>query len=134
MTALPIEDPVWRDHFRARVLAERSVFRKLIQWGFTDSASDIYRMIEEKFNDAAEIRAECPEVRFRLTREDRIQLGDLLRERYLKIRDLPRRRASGELLQRGLLTRFQELSAELLQLYAQQFQQRAQKLTVEEAA
>ncbi len=134
MNLLPIEDAAWREDFRRRVLAERSVFEKLIQWGFTNSASEIYRLIEEKFNDATEMTQQGPDMWLRLTKEDTIQLADCLRECYLKIRELPRRRGSVELLQRALLTGFQELSTELLQLYAQQFQHPVRNLAAKEAA
>jgi hypothetical protein len=113
---------------------ERSIIRKLIQWGFTDSAFEIHRTIEERFNAALESPADLAVPTFRLPHHDRVQIREVLRERYLKTREFPRRRGCSELLQRGLLTGFEELSAELIQLYEEQFQQRAQNLASERAA
>lgn len=135
MSLLPVEDPHWLDNFKARIFLERSIIRKLIQWGFTDSAFEIHRTIEERFNAALESPAD-PGVpaAFRLPHHDRVQIREVLRERYLKTREFPRRRGCSELLQRGLLTGFEELSAELIQLYEEQFQQRARNLASERAA
>ena len=135
MSLLPVEDPHWLDNFKARIFLERSIIRKLIQWGFTDSAFEIHRTIEERFNAALESSPDpgIPAT-FHLPHHDRVQIGEVLRERYLKTREFPRRRRCSELLQRGLLTGFEELSAELIQLYEEQFQQRARNLASERAA
>src|SRR5262245_4245008 len=129
MNFLPVEDSQWLEDFKARILLERSIVRKLIQWGFTDSAFEIHRAIEERFSVALESFAHLnvPSV-FRLPLDDRIQVKEILRERYLQIREFPRQRSCKELLQRGLLTGFEQLSSELIQLYEAQFQRRAQGL------
>jgi hypothetical protein len=132
MSHLPVEDPEWRDDFKNRISLERSIIRMLIQWGFTDSAFEIYRTIEERFNDALEI-PECA-VAFRLSQGDRVQIGEALRERYLRTRQFPRRRSCKELLQRGLLTGFEELSAELIRLFEQRLQRKTRNLAADEAA
>ena len=135
MSFLPVEDPHWLEGFKARILLERSVVRKLIQWGFTDSAFEIHRTIEGRFNAALESFADrrAPAV-LHLPHNDRVQIKEILRDRYLETREFPRRRSCRELLQRGLLTGFEELSAELIQLYEEQFQDRAQSLASERAA
>jgi len=135
MSLLPVEDPRWLDNFRARIFLERSILRKLIQWGFTDSAFQIHRTIEQIFNVALESPADqgVPAA-FRLPHHDRVKIREVLRERYLKTREFPRRRGCSELLQRGLLTGFEELSAELIQLFEEQLQQRARNLASERAA
>jgi len=135
MSLLPAEDPLWLDDFKARISLERSTIRKLIQWGFTESAFEIHRTIAEKFSDALE----CPTGRaapavFHLPPGDRAHIREVLREHYLQTREFPRRRGCKELLQRGLLTGFEELSAELIHLFEQQFQDRNRNLAAERAA
>jgi len=137
MNALPIEDVRWRNDFKARLLAERSIVAKLIQWGFSHSAFEIYRNVEERFKVAQEGstgRWQESEVGFQLTDDDRIQIRNALRDHCLKIRDWPRRRGCQELLQRGLLTGFEELSTELINLYQRRFHESTRNLADEEAA
>jgi hypothetical protein len=135
MSLLPVEDPDWRDDFKARIFLERSIIRKLIQWGFSDSAFEIYRTIEERFNDALNFpEDQSAAAAFRLPQNDRVQIGEALRERYLKTRQFPRRRGCKELLQRGLFTGFEELSAELIQLFEQRLQHKTRNLAANKAA
>ena len=135
MTFLPVEDSQWLEDFKTRILLEKSIVRKLIQWGFTDSAFEIHRTIEERFATALESygNPSTPSV-FRLPDNDRIQVKEILREHYLQTREFPRRRNRKELLQRGLLTGFEELSSELIRLYEQQLQLRVRALASERAA
>jgi hypothetical protein len=135
MSFLPVEDAQWLEDFKAGILLEKSVVRKLIQWGFTDAAFEIHRTIEERLDAALEssAKASSPSV-FRLPDNDRIQIKEILRERYLQTREFPRRRRRKELLQRGLLTGFEELSTELIELYEQHLQLRARGLASKRAA
>jgi hypothetical protein len=135
MSFLPVEDSRWLEDFKARILLERSIIQKLIQWEFTDSAFEIHRVIEERFSAALESFADrSTQAVFHLPHSDRAQIKEMLRERHLQTREFPRRRSRRELLQRGLLTGFEELSAELIQLYEEQLQRRAQSLASEKAA
>jgi len=137
MNALPIEDVCWRDAFKARLLVERSIIARLIQCGFSHSAFEIYRNIEERFRLAQESstsRWQESGVSFQLTDDDRIQIRNVLRDQYLKIRDWPRKRGCQELLQRGLLTGFEELGTELINLYQRRFHGSTGNLADEEAA
>jgi hypothetical protein len=137
MNALPIEDVCWRDDFKARLLLERSIIARLIQCGFSHSAFEIYRNIEERFKLAQESSTghwQESELGFQLTDDDRIQIRAALRDHCLKFRDWPRRRGCQELLQRGLLTGFEELSGELINLYQRRFQRSTRNLADEEAA
>jgi replicative DNA helicase len=126
MSFLPVEDSQWLRDFKTGILLEKSIVRKLIQWGFTDAAFEIHRTIEERFDTALESFANLSSTSvFRLPDNDRIQIKEILRDHYLQTREFPRRRNRKELLQRGLLTGFEELSTELIQLYEQRLQLRA---------
>jgi hypothetical protein len=126
MSFLPVEDSQWLRDFKTGILLEKSIVRKLIQWGFTDAAFEIHRTIEERFDTALESFASLSSTSvFRLPDNDRIQIKEILRDHYLQTREFPRRRNRKELLQRGLLTGFEELSTELIQLYEQRLQLRA---------
>src|SRR5262249_39073377 len=101
MTFLPVEDSQWLEDFKTGIVLEKSIVRKLIQWGFTDSAFEIHRTIEERFGTALESYGNpgTPPV-LRLLDSDRIQIKEILREHYLQTREFPRRRNRKELLQR----------------------------------
>jgi replicative DNA helicase len=135
MSFLPVEDSQWLRDFKTGILLEKSIVRKLIQWGFTDAAFEIHRTIEERFDTALESFASLSSTSvFRLPDNDRIQIKEILRDHYLQTREFPRRRNRKELLQRGLLTGFEELSTELIQLYEQRLQLRARAMASKRAA
>jgi hypothetical protein len=118
MDLLPVEALGWLDHFKARISLESSTVRMLMQWGFNEYAFDIYKKIEEQFNNALESHSYKDSSRcFRLPEKGKSQIREMLREHYVKTRDIPRRRGCQELLHNGLLTGFEELSTKLVQLY-----------------
>jgi hypothetical protein len=123
MNSLPIESADWLASFKNRVALERSVLGTLIHWGFTESASDIHRMLEERFGDAL-TSPFCPNDShaFCVSREDRREIAQNLRDTYLKVRDLPRRRICQERLHNELLMGFNELTRQLVQCYKDYFQ------------
>ena len=135
MNLLPVEDPQWLEDFKARISLERAIIRKLIHWGFTDSAFEIHRKIEERFSIWVESLANRRvREQFHLPHHDGVQIREILKQHYLRIRGLPQREGSRELLQRGLLTGFEELSHELIQLHEEHFRSRSQTLAGEKAA
>jgi hypothetical protein len=134
VSVLPIEGFCWRDNFKARVGLEGAIVRLLIRWGLTEHAFDIYRKIEKQFNEALESFAWKSDSRFRLPKADRIQIQEILREHYLKTRDLPCRRAFKEKLHNGFLTGFEELSDLLVGLYEEYVHQFSRAPSREEAA
>jgi hypothetical protein len=135
MDLLPVEALGWLDHFKARISLESSMVRMLIQWGFNEYAFDIYKKVGEQFNNALESHPCKDSSRyFRLPEKDKTQIREILREHYVKTRDIPRRRGCQELLHNGLLTGFEELSTELVQLYEEYLQRLAQIASGEKAA
>lgn len=135
MGLLPIEDARWLERFRAQIGLESSIIRSLIQWGFTESAFDIYKKIEARFNEALEVQAYrrsswC----FRLPEADKMQIREVLREHYLKTRAIPRSQGCRKLLHNGLLTGFEELSTQLVQLYEAYLHRQAQMQDGEKVA
>jgi hypothetical protein len=114
MELLPIEDASWLGCFKARIRLENEIICRLIQWGFTESAFDIYKKIEERFNEALELQPYPQSVSFRLPEEQKTQIREVLRAQYLKTREFPRRRSCQQLLH---LTGFEPLSSQLVQLY-----------------
>ena len=123
MSLLPIEESGWLDHFKAKIVLETLIIRRLIQWGFTESAFDIYKKIAERFDEALEVQTyRRSSVCFRLPEADKRQIREILKEHYLKTREIPRRLEYRELLHNGLLTGFEELGAQLVQLYEVHFQ------------
>jgi len=118
MNALPIESKCWREYLKQRILLETAILRRLIQWGMAESASDICRSLEEHFGDGTEIQGErrLPQD-IRSSGQDKVFVRDLLREAYLRTRDIPRRGMTQERLHDGLLTGFEELSLEIVQCY-----------------
>src|SRR5256885_2271447 len=102
MDLLPIEDSRWLDYFKAKIVLESSIIRKLIQWGFTESAFDIYKKIEDRFDEALEVQTyRRSAASFRLPEADKMQIREILKEHYLKTREIPRRRDCRELLHNG---------------------------------
>jgi hypothetical protein len=118
MNPLAIESSDWLADFKDRIALERSIFQSLIQWGLTESVSDIHRMLEERLDNAmsAPVREGGRPV-FQLSREQKRQVADALRDTYLKTRGIPRRGICQEKLHNALLTGFEDLVRELLQCY-----------------
>lgn len=134
MSELPIEGSCWRDSFKARVKLESAMARLLIQWGLTEHAFDILGKIEKRFHEALESSAGKNESRFRLLEEDRLQIREILREHYLKTRDLPCRHTSKAKLHNEFLTGFEELSNLLISLYEEHLYRFSRLSSPEKAA
>jgi len=118
MNALPIESENWRQNLKQRIYLETAILRILIQWGMAESASDIHRSLEEHFGDRVEAR--CGTLlrqSVRQSGQDRAFVRDLLREAYLRTRNIPRRGVTQERLHDGLLTGFEQLAVEIFQCY-----------------
>jgi len=118
MQALPIESTRWRERLKQRIQMETAVLRALIQWGMAESAADLCRSLEEYFGDALEAHIDASLGQsLRLSGQDRTFVRELLREAYLRTREIPRRGVTQERLHDGLLTGFEELSLEIVQCY-----------------
>lgn len=117
MSELPIEGSGWLDNFKARVGLEGAIVRVLIRWGLTEHAFDIFGKIDKRFSEALELSAWKNDPAFRLPEEDRLQIREILREHYLKTRDLPCRYTCKAKLHNGFLTGFEELANLLVTLY-----------------
>jgi hypothetical protein len=135
MNPLPIESSDWLADFKDRIALERSIYQSLIQWGLTESVSDIHRMLEERLDNAlgAPVRDGGPFV-FQLSREQKRQFADALRDTYLKTRGIPRHGICQEKLHNALLTGFEDLMRELLQCYQEYLAKKTQPKATEEAA
>ena len=115
---LPIESTFWREHLKQRISLETAILRALIQWGMAESACDVCRSLEGHFGDPLEARLDASvQQPFRPSGQDRAFVRDLLREAYLRTREIPRRGVTQERLHDGLLTGFEELSLEILQSF-----------------
>ena len=135
MNHLPVESPDWREDFKSRISFEHAVLRTLIEWGFTESAFDIYRMMEERFNDALESQAyHSRSDFFRLPEKDKAWVGEILSEYYLRTREIPRRRSCQERLHNALVTGFEELTRGLVLLYERHMRGQVKAATSERAA
>ena len=118
MNSLPIESARWREHLKQRIGLETAILRALIQWGMAESACDVCRSLEEHFGDALEAQLDASvRQEVRPSGQDRAFVRDLLREAYLRTREIPRRGVTQERLHDGLLTGFEELSLEILQSF-----------------
>ena len=118
MNSLPIESTRWREHLKRRIGLETAILRALIQWGMAESASEVCRSLEEHFGDALETQLDASlRQPVRPSGQDRAFVRDLLREAYLRTREIPRRGVTQERLHDGLLTGFEELSLEIFQCY-----------------
>jgi hypothetical protein len=118
MNTLPIESTRWRELLKHRIGLETSVLRALIQWGMAESAADIYRNLEEHFHDAVEAEPGASlRQPVRSSKEDRAFVRELLREAYLRTREIPRCGFMQQRLHDSLLTGFDELSFHILQSY-----------------
>ena len=118
VNALPIESKLWRESLKQRIQMETAILRALIRWGMAESATDVCRSLEEHFGDALEAQVDVsPVLPVRLSGHDRAFVRELLRETYLRTREIPRRGLTQERLHEGLLTGFEELSVEIVQCY-----------------
>ncbi|MSO22423.1 MAG: hypothetical protein EXQ58_04020 [Acidobacteria bacterium] len=118
MNALPLESPRWREHLKQRIRLETAILRALIQWGMAESASDVCRSLEAHFSDALEVQVDSSlRQPVRPSGQDRAFVRELLREAYLRTREIPRRGVTQERLHDGLLTGFEELSLDIFQCY-----------------
>ncbi len=132
---LPIESPEWRDEFKEKVALERAVLKTLIQWGLTESAFDIQKAFELRFQQTmeSETSRKSPNA-IRLPEEEKARFGEMLRDAYLRTREVPRRRSCQELLHSALLTGFAELTGQLVRLYEQRLERQLGPLAKEQAA
>lgn len=117
MNALPIESTRWRERLKARIQMESAILRALIRWGMAESAADVCRSLEEHFGDALESYDTKLVQPVRPSAQDRTFVREMLREAYLRTREIPRRGLTQERLHDGLLTGFEELSVEIVQYY-----------------
>jgi len=114
MNALPVESLDWVADFKSRVELEQSIFRILIRWGLAESALDIQRIVEERLEDALHGLVEGSQ-QLHMSAEAKTRISELLRNTYLKMRDIPRRRVCQERLHNALLTGFAGVTDELVQ-------------------
>jgi len=115
---LPIESTCWREHLKQRIQMETAILRALIRWGMAESAAEVCRSLEEHFGDVLESQIDASLVRpVRPSESDRTFVRELLREAYLRTREIPRRGVTQDRLHDGLLTGFEELSLEIVQCY-----------------
>jgi len=97
---------------------ETAILRALIRWGMAESAAEVCRSLEEHFGDVLESQIDASLVRpVRPSESDRTFVRELLREAYLRTREIPRRGVTQDRLHDGLLTGFEELSLEIVQCY-----------------
>jgi hypothetical protein len=115
---LPIESTCWREHLKQRIKLEASIVRVLIQWGMVESAPDVCRSVEEHFNARLDANLDASLMKLaRPSEQDRAFVRDLLREVYLRTREIPRQGLTQARLHDGLLTGFEEMSLSILQSY-----------------
>jgi hypothetical protein len=108
----------WRENLKQRIKLEASIFRVLIQWGMAESASDVCRSVEEHFNATTDANLDVSLMKLtRPSEQDRVFVRDLLRDVYLRTREIPRQGLTQARLHDGLLTGFEELSISILQCY-----------------
>ena len=115
---LPIESMRWREHLKQRIQMETTILRALIRWGMAESAVEVGRSLEEHFGLVLEAHVDTSLVQpVRSSGHDRTFVRELLREAYLRTREIPRRGVTQDRLHDGLLTGFEELSLEIVQCY-----------------
>lgn len=118
MNALPIESKLWREGLKHRIQMESAILRALIRWGMAESAADVSRSLEEHFGSALEAQVDASPVPIAPPAvHDRAFVRELLREAYLRTREIPRRGVIQARLHDSLLTGFEELSLEIVQCY-----------------
>ena len=134
MNSLPIESSCWREYLRQRIKLETSIFRALIQWGMAESACEVCRSLEEHFGDSLEVQPDASLGKHgRPSEHDRAFVRGLLREAYLRTRQIPRWGSTQARLHDGVLTGFEELSLAILQCY-ESFLSRTQRCGEREKA
>ena len=132
---LPIESTEWREQFRGKVALERAVLKTLIQWGMTESAFDIQKAFEDRVQQAMESQTlRKGSGTFQFPEAEKARFGELLRDAYLRTREVPRRRSCQELLHSALLTGFAELTGQLVRLYEQHLERQLGESAKEQAA
>jgi hypothetical protein len=115
---LPIESTRWRERLKQRIQMETAILRALIRWGIAESAAEVCRSLEEHFGPVLEAHVDASLVQpVRSSGHDRTFVRELLREAYLRTREIPRRGVTQDRLHDGLLTGFEELSLEIIQCY-----------------
>jgi hypothetical protein len=135
MNSLLIKSADWLVDFKQRVAVEQAIFQTLIQWGLTESASDIHRLLDERFNDALTTSASMISFQpFQLSRGDQAQIASVPRDFYLKTRSIPRHRGGQERLHNALLTGFEELLFHLLRCYQDYLARKAKRTASKQAA
>jgi hypothetical protein len=122
MNSIPAEDMLWLDRFKARLVLEKTCVKLLIQWGLTECAFDIYRIIEDRAilveeDPKAEGQKSLVKITPTLSDDDKAAIRDAVRVHFTKTRDLPRNLNSRQLLQNGLLTGYENLIDQLGQFY-----------------
>jgi hypothetical protein len=115
---LPIESTRWREHLKQRIQMETAILRALIRWGMAESAAEVCRSLDEHFGLVMQAHVDASLVQpVRPSAHDRTFVRELLREAYLRTREIPRRGVTQDRLHDGLLTGFEELSLEIVQCY-----------------
>lgn len=135
MNSLPAVSSDYIEQFKAKIQLEKRCIQLLIQWGLTENAFDLYRIIEERLNSAAEPTGfSLLSANSALLESDKHILRETLREHYAKTRDFPRSQACRALLHNGLLTGFEKLISEIDQLVTQYAEPRQNVQTARRAA
>jgi hypothetical protein len=134
MNTLPIESTRWREHFKERIQLEAGILRTLIRWGTAESASDICRSLEEHLEVVLERAAARLPQPVWLSAREKAFVQELLREAYLRTREIPRHRLTEQRLHQGLLTAFEEPAREIVQCYERFFSRTEIQARSEKAA
>lgn len=122
MNSIPAEDMLWLNRFKARLALEKSCVGLLIQWGLTECAFEIYRIIEDRAmvveeNPRAEGYKSLAMISPIISDDDKAAIRNVVRIHYTKTRDLPRHLNTRQMLQNGLLTGYESLIDQLAQFY-----------------
>ncbi len=122
MNSIPAEDRLWLNQFKARLALEKSCIGLFIQWGLTECAFDLYRIIEDRAilveeNPKTEGHRTKPRNGPVISDDDKATIRNAVRVHYTKTRDLPRNSNSRQMLQNGLLTGYETLIDRLVQSY-----------------
>ncbi len=134
MNALPIQSTNWREDFKKRVQMEQAILRTLIQWGLTECCSDLMRTLDSFAPDVADaLLRVSPSASFRMSSDQRIVIGEILRNAYRKTRSFPRRDSCQELLHDALLGGFDDLTGQLIRPF-ENFIQQSERSQVKDRA